>query len=417
MTHSRFAGGTFRPTANSGFFSLGFPAPAPAGPYSTTLNSLITANVNGTWSLYVADVFANCCPTSLPSGWKISFVAGINAVGIPYQGSLRNAGAPVNGNVDLRFRLIDASGNPVGLPCTKSAVPVSGGIFTTNLNQMSEFGPTAFETPNYYSIETSVRNPADPSNVAPFVTLTPPTPLAMVPFAQNALTATSAPWTGITNVPANVSGAFSPWVAATGGISYAGGRVGIGGAAPQSPLHLNTGAVGTGWQFQMTNTAAPPTYEAGMRVSDIGFFEITNRINGFAQFARLDSNGGWSAVSDARLKTDLSPFGDALDAAIRVRPVRFKWIGDGMADFGVIAQELRSVVPEAVTGDEAKDSLTVNYSKLSVVAIGAIQEQQAQIKVLRDQNDAKQREIDDLKVRLERLERAAERQQVSESRR
>jgi predicted RNase H-like nuclease (RuvC/YqgF family) len=88
--------------------------------------------------------------------------------------------------------------------------------------------------------------------------------------------------------------------------------------------------------------------------------------------------------------------------------VRFKWIGDGASDFGVIAQELRSVLPEAVTGDESKDSLTVNYSKLSVVAIGAIQDQQAQIKVLREQNEAKQREIEDLRDRLERLERAVE---------
>mgnify|MGYP002789413383 FL=1 len=411
---SNFVGGTFRPTVYSGIFSLGFPSPAPEGPYATTLGALITGDVNGTWSLYVADLFSSCCPTSLPAGWQITFLAGIDAVGVPFQGKLENDGSPVNGVVDLRFRLLDASGNAVGLPCNKSAVPVSAGVFTTNLNQLGEFGPAAFQTPGYLAIETSVRNPADPTNSAPFVTLSPSTPLAMVPFSQSSRAATfasqadSVPWTGITGVPASVSEAFSPWAAATGGINYAGGRVGIGTAAPATALHLNTGPVGSGWQLQLTNSAAAPTFESGMRTSDAGFFEITNRINGFTKVARLDNTGAWTAASDARLKADLSPFGDALEAAMRVRPVRFKWIGDGKDDFGVIAQELRSVLPEAVTGDESKDSLTANYSKLAVVAIGAIQEQQAQIISLREQNNAKQRAIEELRARLERLERAVE---------
>lgn len=46
-----------------------------------------------------------------------------------------------------------------------------------------------------------------------------------------------------------------------------------------------------------------------------------------------------------------------------------------------------------------RQALTVNYSQLSVVAIGAIQE-------LKAENDRKQQEIDDLKARLEAIEAA-----------
>lgn len=349
-----------------------------------------------------------------------------------YQGRLTDNGSNFTGVADMTFTVYDSlTGGSTRSPELRVlAVPVNAGVFTAQVPGDPDWFTDAADA--YLEIQVK------PAGSGDYTALTPRQRITSTPAALYATRATSADsaavadsatrattasvaqsvaWSGVTGVPASVSGAFSPWTAASGGIRYASGRVGIGTGAPASALHLNTGPVGSGWQLQLTNSASAPNFETGMRMSDGGFFEITNRIDGFTKVARLDSTGAWTAASDARLKTDLSPFGDALDAALRVRPVRFKWIGDGMADFGVIAQELRSVVPESVTGDEAKDSLTVNYSKLSVVAIGAIQEQQAQIKVLREQNDAKQREIDDLTVRLERLERAAERQQVSESRR
>lgn len=187
--------------------------------------------------------------------------------------------------------------------------------------------------------------------------------------------------------------------------AFLNGNLGVGAPSPNARLHVSTDAVNTGWQVQLTNTAALPSYETGMRMSDVGFFEITNRVNGFTKFARLDSNGAWSAVSDARMKTDITPFEGALDAALGMHPVRFRWIGDGDADFGVIAQELRAVLPQAVVGDEARGSLTVDYSKLSVVAIGAIQEQQRQIKALKIEAGRREAENAELRARLDRLEK------------
>jgi subtilisin-like proprotein convertase family protein len=47
--------GTFKPTNPSALVADVFPAPAPAGPYGSTLSTFNVSNPNGTWSLYAVD--------------------------------------------------------------------------------------------------------------------------------------------------------------------------------------------------------------------------------------------------------------------------------------------------------------------------------------------------------------------------
>jgi subtilisin-like proprotein convertase family protein len=63
--------GTFKPTD----FATGdnFPAPAPAGPYGTSLSAFDGLNPNGTWSLYVFDDAASDSG-SIAGGWSIKLV-------------------------------------------------------------------------------------------------------------------------------------------------------------------------------------------------------------------------------------------------------------------------------------------------------------------------------------------------------
>lgn len=232
--------------------------------------------------------------------------------------------------------------------------------------------------------------------------------------ASAAGTASSVPWSGVFGVPQSVTNPFAPWVGSGTSISYVGGNVGIGTASPGSALHVSTGALGIDWQLRLTNTAAPALFQGGMRVSDDGFVEVTNRLNGQISFARLGSTGVWTAVSDGRLKRDVTPAEKNLETALRIRPVQFRWIDDGpggKVDFGVIAQELRDVMPELVTGDESRQTLTVDYARLSVVAVGAIREQQTRIDALNAQVRAQQEQLRgqaaenaELRSRLERLE-------------
>ena len=64
-----------------------------------------------------------------------------------------------------------------------------------------------------------------------------------------------------------------------------------------------------------------------------------------------------------------------------MRPVGFNWKENPNANHkvGLIAQEVREIVPEVVLGDEAKETLGLNYAELVPVLINAIKEQQHQI--------------------------------------
>ena len=65
--------GTFKPTyLNQG--AAGFPAPAPAGPYATTLSAFNGTIQNGTWSLYVFDDSSGDTG-NINGGWSINITA------------------------------------------------------------------------------------------------------------------------------------------------------------------------------------------------------------------------------------------------------------------------------------------------------------------------------------------------------
>ncbi|MEP7258183.1 MAG: tail fiber domain-containing protein [Flavitalea sp.] len=98
----------------------------------------------------------------------------------------------------------------------------------------------------------------------------------------------------------------------------------------------------------------------------------------------------WSAVwsangviqtSDARLKTNIQALNYGLKEVMAMRPVRYNWISNPQeaAKIGLIAQEVRALVPEVVIGDERKENLGMNYAELIPVLINAIQEQQSEI--------------------------------------
>ena len=83
----------------------------------------------------------------------------------------------------------------------------------------------------------------------------------------------------------------------------------------------------------------------------------------------------YTSVSDERLKeniTDADDAGSKIDA-IQVR--QYDWKVDGShQDYGMIAQELQAVAPEAVSGDaDSEEMMGVDYSKLVPMLIKEIQ--------------------------------------------
>lgn len=107
------------------------------------------------------------------------------------------------------------------------------------------------------------------------------------------------------------------------------------------------------------------------------------------------SNKRWKTVysqdilntSDRRLKTNIVNASYGLKDVMSLRPVFYNWkaSSDTGRQVGLIAQEVRAVIPESVKGDEEKENLSMNYNALIPVLINAIKEQQQQIDQLKEQ--------------------------------
>jgi hypothetical protein len=119
-----------------------------------------------------------------------------------------------------------------------------------------------------------------------------------------------------------------------------------------------------------------------------------NRHNGTGDFilfrktnvtvGSISTNGSttsYNTSSDARLKENIA---DAEDAGAKVDAIQvrqFDWKTDGThQDYGMVAQELMTVAPEAVSGDpESDDMMGVDYSKLVPMLVKEIQSLRARV--------------------------------------
>jgi hypothetical protein len=94
-----------------------------------------------------------------------------------------------------------------------------------------------------------------------------------------------------------------------------------------------------------------------------------------------NSATAYNTSSDARLKEKIADADDAgaLIDAIQVR--QFDWIADGEHQrYGMVAQELNTVAPEAVSeGETEEDMMAVDYSKLVPMLIKEIQSLRARV--------------------------------------
>jgi hypothetical protein len=201
------------------------------------------------------------------------------------------------------------------------------------------------------------------------------------------------------------------------------GNFGIGTSAPTAKLEVvNTSVQDT---LELRSDAYNPVISFGMAgTSRRGFirwtdqFAIGNDIS--LSFAILKDDGSWYTLSDRRLKTDITPAEGLLGKALALRPAEFYMKNqdrtrDPLPHLGLVAQEVQPVLPDLVSGS---DMLSLNYDRLGVVAIGAIQEQQAIISDQKKTIDAQQERItrledslrdgdariNDLTARLEKLE-------------
>jgi hypothetical protein len=122
-----------------------------------------------------------------------------------------------------------------------------------------------------------------------------------------------------------------------------------------------------------------------LRVADSG--NVTN------------TNNSYGAISDVKLKENITDATPKLDDLLKVKIKNFNYIGNEEKQLGVIAQELEQVFPGMIEIHNDKDkegndlgttTKSVKYSVFVPMLIKAIQEQQQQIQELKA-------EIDELK--------------------
>jgi len=89
----------------------------------------------------------------------------------------------------------------------------------------------------------------------------------------------------------------------------------------------------------------------------------------------------YTSSSDQRLKDNIADADDAGSKVDAIQVRKFDWIADGShQDYGMIAQELQAVAPEAVSGDPDSDEMMgVDYSKLVPMLVKEIQSLRARV--------------------------------------
>lgn len=95
----------------------------------------------------------------------------------------------------------------------------------------------------------------------------------------------------------------------------------------------------------------------------------------------LTVSGNLTAYSDVRVKDEIATIKDALSKVINLRGVSYRRVDNGDRNIGVIAQEVREVVPEIVkeVGEESDPTLTVSYGNFAGLFIEAIKEIEARL--------------------------------------
>jgi hypothetical protein len=88
--------------------------------------------------------------------------------------------------------------------------------------------------------------------------------------------------------------------------------------------------------------------------------------------------------SDARFKTDLVPMTNALSSLDRITAYRYTHLRNQQQEVGVLAQDVREVLPEAVSED-ADGMLSVAYDRLVPLLVAAVKELSAQVRALQAQ--------------------------------
>lgn len=137
------------------------------------------------------------------------------------------------------------------------------------------------------------------------------------------------------------------------------GNVGIGTADPVRLLHVNGRA----------------------RIGSIPIEATTANVcmNDFGDVLRC-------GASSLRLKTNIARFSSGLDIVRRLKPISFDWKDGSGHDIGLAAEDVAKVAPSFTYRESNGGVIGVKYTRLNILLINAVKEQQQQINQMRAEN-------------------------------
>ncbi len=179
------------------------------------------------------------------------------------------------------------------------------------------------------------------------------------------------------------------------------GKMYVGNAASNQPLIF----------FTNSGSASDEDANGAERMRILSTGEIGINTTTVTSGVKLEVNGNIKATnvtysSDRRLKTNIEGLRYGLKDLLSLKPVTYNWKDKNQSaqkQIGLIAQETRTIIPEVVVGDEAKENLGINYAELVPVLINAIKEQQSLIDKQQKQISEQQKQFDELKKLVEGL--------------
>jgi hypothetical protein len=152
---------------------------------------------------------------------------------------------------------------------------------------------------------------------------------------------------------------------------------------------------------------------AGSTVLDLAHFLYNGNLVGAIVINSDLTSVAYNATSDQRLKENIRPTAKGLNELMRIQVSDYNFKSTpGRNETGFIAQQLYTVLPEVVTpGGEnpAEKPWTVDYGRVTPLLTKAIQEQQAEIDVLKEQNGKQAARLAALEAENAKLQRANER--------
>lgn len=177
---------------------------------------------------------------------------------------------------------------------------------------------------------------------------------------------------------------------------------------------LGVGTNGLSMRYQTYNTNGDHIFYCGNTATTTKELlhidgQTGNLLPGADNQGSLGQNGTrWSAVwavnnviqtSDRRLKTHIAPSVYGLKDIMKLRPVTYNWKATPDKDrmVGLIAQEVETIIPEAVVAPQKEgEYYGMRYTELIPVLIKGMQEQQAQIATLQQRVTEKDQRISEL---------------------